>query len=470
MTARFWRWLAPIVMVLTVLLAPSAWADTYTDELVAQFGPAQHVVADPAATPPLQHADDLNQQIVATHDPIYVAAVAANQTGVTTPEAVHGALLRRLGKFGGVIVVIDSRGYHVRAYNVPAVIANSVDSLMRQSAAEHRNDPYGATSAFVTKLAAVRASPGAAGPAAPATQPATKSHSWNWLWVLGGIGAIALLVWFFVVRIGRQRQRQTVRDQIEQDLISVEPDVNDLAEAVVVATTEVDVSAESNKASLSLSSAREAFHAGNYSAAAAHINNVRTAVHAANIKLHPLDVAAVQSVPENERKQGSVRVNNPNTGQPVVINNNDYRTAPSPGYGNYYGGGMYNGMYFYPGWYPYPFFNWFWSPLDIILVDALLMDHWHGNYGYTAPELTSLNSSDTSFDQSSQGWNQDNNWSGSSWDSQQGNVGFDGSSLGGGWDSGGVDSSASNVDFGGSWDFGGGGFDSGSSGGGNSGF
>lgn len=469
MTARSCRWLAPIMMLLAVLLASPTWADTYTDELVAQFGPAQHVVADSAAKPPLEHADELNQQIVATHDPIYVAAVAANQTGITTPDTVHSALLRRLGKFGGVIVVIDSRGYHVRAYNVPAAIATSVDSLLRQSAAEHRNDPYGATSAFVAKLAAVRATPAAPGATAPVAQPVTKTHPASWLWVLGGIGVIVLLAGFFVFRTSRQSQRAKVRQQVEQDLISVEPDVNDLAEVVVAATAGVDVSAESNKASFSLSSAQAAFKAGNYSAAAAHITNVRTAVHTANIKLHPLDVAAVQSVPENERTQGSVRVNNPNTGQPVVINNNDYRTAPASGYGNYYGGGMYNGMYFYPGWYPYPFFNWYWSPLDIIMVDALLMDHWHGNYGYGAPESGYLGSDEMDFGQSSRSWSQDNNWISNSGDSQQGNVGFDGSNLGSGWGAGGVDSGSSNVDFGGNWDFGGG-FDSGNSGGGNSGF
>jgi len=32
--------------------------------------------------------------------------------------------------FSGVILVIDSRGYHVRAYDVPKVIADNVDPIL----------------------------------------------------------------------------------------------------------------------------------------------------------------------------------------------------------------------------------------------------------------------------------------------------------------------------------------------------
>ena len=74
-----------------------------------------------------------------------MAAVAPSQTGVTTADAIHNVLLGRDPEFSGVILVIDSKGYHVRAYNVPKAIADSVDPLMSQSAKDHRNDPYGAT-------------------------------------------------------------------------------------------------------------------------------------------------------------------------------------------------------------------------------------------------------------------------------------------------------------------------------------
>ena len=52
--------LVPLTMVLALLLAPSASADSYTDQLVDKFNAQTHVVADPAATPPLQDPDRLN--------------------------------------------------------------------------------------------------------------------------------------------------------------------------------------------------------------------------------------------------------------------------------------------------------------------------------------------------------------------------------------------------------------------------
>lgn len=74
---------------------------------------------------------------------------------MTTADAIHDAFVRQDPKFRGVIVVIDSHGYHVRAYQVPKVVADSVDQLMNQSATDHGPDPYATTSAFVSKLAGV---------------------------------------------------------------------------------------------------------------------------------------------------------------------------------------------------------------------------------------------------------------------------------------------------------------------------
>ena len=152
---------APVILVLATLLGPSARADSYTDDVVGRFNGQTHVVADPAARPPLQNPDALNQQILTSRwtwssaPPVWVAAVAPSQTGITTPDAVHNAILGRDAAFSGVILVIDARGYHVRAYNVPRVIADSVDPLLGESAKDHRNDPSGATSEFVSRLADV---------------------------------------------------------------------------------------------------------------------------------------------------------------------------------------------------------------------------------------------------------------------------------------------------------------------------
>ena len=86
-------------MSLVMLLAPSASADTYTDQLVNKFNAQTHVLADPAANPPLQDPDRLNDQILTSRwtwsstPPIWVAAVARSQTGVTTPDAIHNVIL-----------------------------------------------------------------------------------------------------------------------------------------------------------------------------------------------------------------------------------------------------------------------------------------------------------------------------------------------------------------------------------------
>ncbi len=187
MTARIRGLLVvPFILALAMLLAPPAAADAYTDDVVNRFNAQTHVVADPTATPPLQNPDQVNQQILTSRwtwspaPPVWVAAVAPSQTGVTTPDAIHNSILGRNPEFGGVILVIDSKGYHVRAYNVPKAIADSVDPFMSQAARSHRNDPYGATTEFVSKLAQVNVASG--GPATTSPVVNQKHTSWTWLW------------------------------------------------------------------------------------------------------------------------------------------------------------------------------------------------------------------------------------------------------------------------------------------------
>ena len=366
MTVRFGGILvAPVILALAMLLAPSASADTYTDQLVSRFNSQTHVVADPAARPPLQNPDTLNQQILTSRwawspaPPIWVAAVAPGQTGVTTPDAVHNTMLGRNPAFSGVILVIDSKGYHVRAYNVPRVIADNVDSFMGQSANDHRNDPYGATSEFVSKLSG--ADVPARGPTTTSPVGHTKHTSWTWLWVLLIIIGMVGLIWFAASRNRKRRKDAEARDQIKQELIAAESDVADLDSAVVT-NADTDVSAESLKANSGLYDARKAYQAGDYAAAWAHLRNVRSTVNKANRKLNPgqpiPDVEAVMSVPDGDRRQATVRTKNPDTGEYVTISNNNYSATQQPGYTHYYPGGYYNGMFLYPGYYPYAF----WGP------------------------------------------------------------------------------------------------------------
>jgi hypothetical protein len=485
--------LVPLAVVLALLFAPTASADGYTDQVVDKFNAQTHVVADPSATPPLQNPDRLNQQILSgpwswsSSPPVWVAAVAPGQTGVTTADDIHNVILGRNPEFSGVILVIDSRGYHVRAYNVPQAIADSVDPLMRQSARDHRNDPYGATSEFINRLSGVNAN---AGGGATRTSPVVhqKHGGFAWLWtmliIVGVVLAVTGLLWFAVNRNRKRRNDAWARDQVKQEMIAATAGVSDIDNAVMT-NSDVDVSAESMKANSSLHDARKAYEAGDFGAARAHLKVVQSTVARANQKINPTaNVSAVTSVPEADRKQASVQTRNPATGESVTINNNNYSTTPQPGYPHYYGGGYYNGMFFYPGYYPYSFWGpgWGWAITDVLLMDALLDDHWGGSYdrgfegGYEAGRDSALADSNYDSGQSS-GWDSpqgDVGFSGQ--DSGGGDVGFGGS--GGGYDSGGggfdfggfggSDSGGGSFDFGGGSDFGGGGFDSG--GGGDSGF
>lgn len=470
MTVRFRGLLVvPFILALATLIAPPAWADTYTDQVVDRFNAQTHVVADPAATPPLQNPDQVNQQILTSRwtwspaPPVWVAAVAPNQTGVTTADAIHNVILGRKPGFTGVILVIDSKGYHVRAYNVPKVIADSVDTLIGQSARNHRNDPYGATSEFVSKLADVNVASG--GPVTTSPVVNAKHTSWTWLWVtLIIILAMAGVILFAVNRNRKRRKDAQARDQIKQELIAAASDVSDL-DSAVISNSDIDVSAESLKANSSLYDARKAYEAHDYAAARAHLRIVESTVAKANRKLFPVNVDAVTSVPDEDRRQAAVRTTNPETGRDVTINNNNYSTTPQPGYTNYYGGGYYNGAFFYPGYYPYAFWGpgWGWALTDVVLMDALLDDRWGGSYerGFDAGRDSSW--ADASYDSHQS----------ASYDSQQANVGFDGSyPSSGGSDtgfggndsySGGGDVGFAGNDFGGGYDSGGGSSDFGGS-------
>jgi hypothetical protein len=492
-TLRFGRFvLVPLALALALLLAPGAAADTYTDQVAAKFNSQTHVVADPAAKPPLQNPDRLNQQILdgpwswSSAPPLWVAAVASTQTGVTTADAIHNVILGRDPNFSGIILVIDSRGYHVRAYSVPRAVADSVDSLMRQSARDHRDDPYGAMSEFVSKLGGVNVAPGGAVTTSPVVHPKHNNFSWLWtmLVIIGLVVAAAVLISFVANRNRKRRNDAASREEIKQELITATSDVGDLDNAVL-ADIDTDVSAESLKANSGLHDARQAYEKGDYNSARAYLRVVASTVARANQKLNPGQAApnmqAMASIPQEDRKQASVQAKNPATGEYVTINNNNYSTAPQPGYMNYYGGGYQNGIFFYPGYYPYPFWGagWGWALTDVLLMDAMLDDHWGGSYerGFEAGQ-----------DSAWAGANYDSG-PGAGYDSQQGDVGFTGGYqdsgsgdvgfTGGYQDSGSADVGFGGNDFGGGYDSGGGGFDFGGSdfggggfdsGGGDSGF
>src|SRR6202522_4518234 len=74
--------MVPFILALALVFAPSVWADTYTAQVADKFQAQTHVVADPAANPPLDNSDAIDQQILASswtwssRPPIWVAAIA----------------------------------------------------------------------------------------------------------------------------------------------------------------------------------------------------------------------------------------------------------------------------------------------------------------------------------------------------------------------------------------------------------
>jgi hypothetical protein len=103
--------------------------------------------------------------------------------------------------------------------------------------------------------------------------------------------AIFGLIWL-PARNRKRRKDAEAQERVKQDLIAAESDVSDLDNAVVT-TNGPDVSSEALKANSSLSAARKAYQAGDYTAAGAHLGVVRSSVAKANRKLNIVTVTSV---------------------------------------------------------------------------------------------------------------------------------------------------------------------------------
>ncbi len=415
--------LAATALVATLALAPAAAADTYTNQVAGKFGPSNHVVADPTAAPPLPNPGAINSQILATHKPIYVAAISAQQN--VTPDQLEGALAARTGKFEGVVLVVDRTGYHAKAYNSPAAVAAAVPGLVNQIAADNHRNVQGAVSEFVSRLGAMKA---------PVAGPAPhRDYGWLWtlLWVVLGIaGAVVAAIGLSRFLKNRAAKKEALRQKAEKirgEIISLQPRVDALNEAVVI--SDVSVSSQANTATRELSAAKTAFANGAYADANAHLLVVRTQVAAGEKLLNPPKPYIYTPAPAKKAEaapatvhQASVSAKNPTTGKTVIINNNDYRQSSGAGYNNYYGGGWHNGIYFYPGYYAYPFWGagWGWSPADVLLTEAILHEGYYGGGIYE-----SNGAGNASFgDSTTADWNTDDNWQGAQ-DSSTADAGFD---------------------------------------------
>jgi len=499
--------LLPLVLLLALLTAPLAGADNYTTNIVRQYGPQVRVVADASAKPPIRNPTGINAQILNTHwnwstsSPLYIASVAPDQTQVT-PDSLHAAIVGYQPKFSGVIMVINSTGYHSKAFNVPKLVANNLDALVGKSRDAHRNDVDGTLSDFIGRLAAL--TPKADEPVVSGSDAPSGPTDLTPLWVLLGIFAFIAAgagLWFgassFVRwRRGRSGERRSVKSQISEAEIAV----NEIDSALV---SGADVSEESIKANSYLSAAKEAFKSRDYADAEGLADAAMSMVNKANKKLHPpaatyqdwldetvaryKDSGSAEQESEtespvtldeldSERRNSRVRTRNPKTGRKVTIDNDNYRTRKQSGYEHYYDGGRQHGMDFNAGWYPYPFWTsgWSWSPADVILLETVLNEQERHTH-YEEPSLyDSPKTVDTSYDSPRYDSNESNRGFDSG-DDGRSDSGFSSSySFSSSSDDDSSDSytsNASSYDFGSSdnsWDFGGGSdssssFDSGSS-------
>jgi uncharacterized membrane protein YgcG len=476
------RLLVLFVPALLLMLAPPAGADTYTDNLVGHFGPTSHVWVDPGAKPQLQNADQLNQQILNTGKPIYIAAIPPQEVGIATPRALRDAWAKANGHFSGILVILGTNGPDPAAFDVPKAVADATRPAMRAALNAHRKEgPYAVMSAYVKTMSTD--TPNVAAPAAqPAGPPIDGGKVAKWLFgILGTIIAVAGGIWTIISLKNWRQKRAADRARVEKMLIRGNADVNDLSNRVNIGS-EPEVSMALTSATVSLADAQDAFDHKRYNVAEEHLHALKRAVARVDENATP-DEEAIAEVPEDERKVASVQGTN-SKGQTVTINNTDYRDQRAGDYRNYYRGGLYNGMYFPTGYYPYPINDYSWNLTNVLLMDELLSDHNRDTYVqnnyYDSPAGGPMSYSDSD-DDNSDNWNQDTNWdspstpsepstpsyasSSSSSSSSDSDSGWSSSSSGG-YDSGGGGGMDWGSSSGGGFDFGGGGggFDSGGGG------
>lgn len=471
-------------LFLLVGFTPTAWADEPPNVVAGQWSPAQHVVVTPGANPTLINPAALNSQINQTALPIYMAITNA------TPADLGKAFSQKLGhKFAGVIVAAGSHGVYAAAQNTPG--GNQAADIASQVARQYGRNLDAGLHAYVVNFTAAAASATHPGVSVGGSRHSTDLI-WLW-WTLGTIVVIALLIIGYVAASRRNSARAAQRKAVNAEMIRAKAKVDDLADWV--GTESVDVSAEHRKATIAFGDAQTACDKHRYSDAATHLENVNALYSRANKKVNPPPphsavegVRQARAVPHEDRRQATINATTPG-GQNVVINNNDYRRSPAPGYTNSWPGGMYRGAYFAPGLYPYAFWGpgYNWSLTDMVIADAIIEDRWEGRYDYQSSSGGGdYTPADTNWggDTSSQG--------GGDYDTGQDNSGGDTSSSGGddystpdpdsGYDTSNgysapdptpsySDSGGGGYDGGSSYDSGGGGgYDSGSSSGGGDGW
>jgi hypothetical protein len=378
-------------------------ADEYLSQVVNTLHQnGHHVYVDAAASPKItdDQASKLESQIDGSNRPIFILMI---DNAVTSTVSNPDAFLQKardafsaVGLNGEAIGVSTSKGFYANGYNLRKEVASKAGPLAKTAVNAHKNDAYGAYSQWVSSLAAIKLPPAAHGSwSAPA--PSNKGSLPGWailLIVLGGLIVLVLVIVLVVRAVKRRNQR--IRDaqdnaertrRIERGLSTLESDLLALQADV---ETYPNAKPKHTVALAAVSAARSALSDGDindaenqydkasraYDSAALIVDKAKNPEAYTATTVHT--VYAEDEEPTPRRRPRSRRpVTAPDdedtdsyngrgfraqgpSGTTVNVNQTSYpaQSYQAPGYGHYYGGGMYGGTYWAPGWYSDPFWTW----------------------------------------------------------------------------------------------------------------
>lgn len=330
---RTTRWFVAIsaIAALVVVGAPSAFAESYYNQVASQLG-SHHVYVDPAASPTVSasQASSLEQEIASTGKPIYLILVDNGPTSTVPATSLPGLIHNAVGK-PGVYAVSSNVGFYAQGFNVPAAIASTADAIagttMQQDAQQHGGKPvpYEVYTNYIRNLANVQVVTGSTSKTTitkTTTVKASKGSSDNalgiTLLIIGILIVIGVIIWLVVLLTRRNRRNTSTYDS--------------------------------------------SYGASSYRAPSSSYGNTDDPV----TLRKPTGNAGSSSTPSN------LTVKQPGGGN-VVINNTNYapQSSMSGMYPHYYGGGFYGGMYFGAGYYQNPFWEW-------MIIDSMMENDGYG--------------------------------------------------------------------------------------------
>ncbi len=386
-----------VLLVLLSAGAGVAQAATYPQQIAAALR-SNPVFVDANAKPSLSgsQVDQLRAQIKQTGKPIYLILTDVSQLRGNSPAqlmtAVHNA-------FGGsyVIAVSTSKGFTANGF-LPASVANQPGQIAKQAVANHKTDPFGAYSEFITQVAKIKvpgtATSGSSSNTSTVTNQTPDDSGFpTWatvLLIIGALGVVGGIIAFIVSRVKR-KQRNDRRDedqvrlkgrlqgrleQLSTDLVALDDKQLDAHEGAKGHYVSADTARSNAEQALARNDLEDA--ATNLDKGERHVARINEAIDGVSpgdsSSVHDFVASTDEVSPRKDRRRKRRRPNSDNAssgsgvrvqrgdGTTVVVNHNDYRSGQASGYPHYYSGGYYDGRYWAAGYYPVPF--WVDSPYD----------------------------------------------------------------------------------------------------------